>query len=157
GAVELRADPVYVGRAVECAIRTEDAMVSRKHSMIRFDQGRYWVEDLGSSNGTHVNDVKIQRQVLSHNDVVRCGSLWLRYIEEGPMYQPQPQPQSQPQPRPPSGGMAAPTQAADLGFASTVATQARQSNPGLSSQSGAGASPRPAQKGPGDPPSVVVN
>src|SRR5450432_540238 len=126
GAVELRADPVYVGRAVECAIRTEDAMVSRKHSMIRFDQGRYWVEDLGSSNGTHVNDVKVQRQVLAHNDVVRCGSLWLRYIEEGPLYQP-PIPQGRP-----SGNMgAAPTQAADLGFASTVATPARQSQPGM--------------------------
>jgi chromosome segregation ATPase len=71
---------------MECAIRTDDAMVSRKHSLIRFDQGRYWVEDQGSSNGTHVNDVRVQRQALNHNDVVRCGSLWLRYVEEGQMF-----------------------------------------------------------------------
>src|SRR5262244_4262689 len=83
GAVDLRGEPIWVGRAMECAIRTDDAMVSRKHSMIRFEGGRYWVEDLGSSNGTHVNDAKIQRQALNHNDVVRCGSLWLRYVEEG--------------------------------------------------------------------------
>jgi predicted component of type VI protein secretion system len=84
GAVDLGDEPVYIGRAVECAIRTDDAMVSRRHSLVRFDQGKYWVEDLGSSNGTHVNDVRVQKQLLSHNDVVRCGSLWLRYIEVTP-------------------------------------------------------------------------
>jgi len=77
--------PVYVGRALECAIRTDDAMVSRKHSMIRMEQSRFFVEDLGSSNGTHVNDVRVTKQPLNHNDVVRCGSLWLRYIEDGPV------------------------------------------------------------------------
>src|SRR5215831_16359678 len=86
GAVDLRGEPIWVGRAMECAIRTDDAMVSRKHSMVKFEAGRYWVEDLQSSNGTHVNDVKIQRQALNHNDVVRCGSLWLRYVEEGSPY-----------------------------------------------------------------------
>ena len=77
--------PVYVGRSLDCAIRTDDAMVSRKHSMIRLESGRYWVEDLGSSNGTHVNDQRVSKQSLNHNDVVRCGSLWLRYIEDGPL------------------------------------------------------------------------
>src|SRR5262249_30328912 len=119
GVVELRGDPVWVGRAMECAIRTDDAMVSRKHSMIRFEGGRYWVEDLGSSNGTHVNDAKIQRQALNHNDVVRCGSLWLRYVEEGSA-------------SPDIGGpqrtsMAGP---GDIGFASTVATPARPATMG---------------------------
>ncbi len=80
--------PLYVGRALDCAVRTDDAMVSRKHSMIRMENGRFYVEDLGSSNGTHVNDVRITKHPLTHNDVVRCGSLWLRYIEEGPMAMP---------------------------------------------------------------------
>jgi hypothetical protein len=31
-----------------------------------------------------VNDVRVQRQALHHNDVVRCGSLWLRYVEQAP-------------------------------------------------------------------------
>lgn len=80
--------PTYVGRALDCAIRTDDAMVSRKHSMIRMEGGAFVVEDLGSSNGTHVNDVRVTKQPLAHNDVVRCGSLWLRYVEEGPVSQP---------------------------------------------------------------------
>ena len=77
--------PLYVGRALDCAIRTDDAMVSRKHSMIRMENGRFFVEDLGSSNGTHVNDVRVTKHLLNHNDVVRCGSLWLRYVEDGPI------------------------------------------------------------------------
>jgi hypothetical protein len=84
GGVELRDQPVYIGRAVDCAIRTDDAMVSRKHSMVTFQDGRYWIEDLDSSNGTHVNDVRVKRQALAHNDVVRCGSLWLRFVEDAP-------------------------------------------------------------------------
>ncbi|HTE56144.1 MAG TPA: FHA domain-containing protein [Kofleriaceae bacterium] len=84
GHVDLNpAAPLYVGRALDCAVRTDDAMVSRKHSMIRMENGRFYVEDLGSSNGTHVNDIRVTKHPLSHNDVVRCGSLWLRYVEDG--------------------------------------------------------------------------
>src|SRR5215470_10128895 len=123
GAVDLRGDPVWVGRAMECAIRTDDAMVSRKHSLIKFEGGRYWVEDLGSSNGTHVNDVKVQRQALNHNDVVRCGSLWLRYIEDGPLQASSYGSGSQ-QPTSMVGGGAT-AMGEGLGYASTVATPAR--------------------------------
>src|SRR5262244_623848 len=83
GSVDLLNDPVYVGRAVDCAIRTDDAMVSRRHSVIKLADGQYWVEDLQSANGTEVNTVKVQRQALSHNDTVRCGSLWLRFVIDG--------------------------------------------------------------------------
>lgn len=82
--------PCYVGRALDCAIRTDDAMVSRKHSMIRMENGTYYVEDLGSSNGTHVNNQRVSKHRLTHNDVVRCGSLLLRYVEDGPLVAPGP-------------------------------------------------------------------
>src|SRR5262245_55162017 len=163
GVVELRGEPVWVGRAMECAIRTDDAMVSRKHSMIRFDQGRYWVEDLGSSNGTHVNDVKVQRQALNHNDVVRCGSLWLRYVEDGPMGgfaagppmggmggQPMGAPRTQilnPSPAVPSA-----PPATDFGFQSTVATPRAPTqglSPGLGQGLGGGAISPPSFSGGG--------
>lgn len=103
GAVDLRTEPVYIGRAVECAVRTDDAMVSRRHSLLTWVDGHYWIEDLGSSNGTHVNDVRVQRQALHHNDVVRCGSLWLRYVEQAA------QPVSAPPaPTPPPAAIASP-------------------------------------------------
>jgi hypothetical protein len=74
-------------------------MVSRKHSIIRMEAGRFCVEDLGSSNGTHVNEVRVTKQALNHNDVVRCGSLWLRFVEGPPARQ-----QGPTEPPPSSGG-----------------------------------------------------
>src|SRR5688572_22250845 len=172
GAVELRGEIVYIGRAVECAVRTDDAMVSRKHSLIRFDQGRYWVEDLGSSNGTHVNDVRVQRQALNHNDVVRCGSLWLRYVEDGPVFAGGPAPgmgggmgmpmsgspktQMLPgamSPPPPTPSMAPSPPPQNFGFESTVATP-RMPTQGLA-QGGLGGALSPPSYGGGGAGGVV--
>jgi hypothetical protein len=84
GSVELSAtDTVYVGRGLECAIRTDDGMVSRRHSQIRMEGGRYVVEDLGSSNGTLLNNIRVQKQALGHADVIQCGSLMIRFVDEG--------------------------------------------------------------------------
>jgi hypothetical protein len=83
GTVDLSpTETVYVGRGLECAIRTDDGMVSRRHSQIRMEGGRYVVEDLGSANGTHLNNTRIQKQALGHADVVQCGSLTIRFVDE---------------------------------------------------------------------------
>ncbi|MGZ3407558.1 MAG: FHA domain-containing protein, partial [Polyangia bacterium] len=63
------------------AVRTDDAMVSRKNCKISLSGGRWVVEDLGSSNGTFVNEVRVQKQALNHADVVRCGTLQVRFVE----------------------------------------------------------------------------
>lgn len=58
-----------------------DAGVSRRHAIIIWSDGRYYVEDLGSANGTFVNDerVEAQRRVSLHNgDELRFGMLELR-------------------------------------------------------------------------------
>ncbi|MBC7973509.1 MAG: FHA domain-containing protein, partial [Myxococcales bacterium] len=84
GTVELSpTETVYVGRGLECAIRTDDGMVSRRHSQIRMEGGRFVVEDLGSANGTHLNNTRVQKQALGHTDVIQCGSLMIRFIDEG--------------------------------------------------------------------------
>lgn len=137
--------PCYVGRALDCAIRTDDAMVSRKHSMIRMEGGGYWVEDLGSSNGTLVNDQRVSKQQLKHNDVVRCGSLWLRYIEEGPLQSAAASASPFKAPGASPGGMAGASSAAASGFGG-----------GHSGFAGAGASPPgiPGRNGGGAPPDL---
>lgn len=73
---------VFIGRAADCAIRTDDAMVSRKNCRISNSGGRFVVEDLGSSNGTFVNEQRIQRHNLNNSDVIRCGSLQVRFVDE---------------------------------------------------------------------------
>jgi chromosome segregation ATPase len=155
GQVALAPDtPCYVGRALDCAIRTDDAMVSRKHSMIRMENGAYYVEDLGSSNGTHVNNQRVSKHPLTHNDVVRCGSLLLRYVEDGPLVADAPggaaaRP-AMPQPAPPQaaqGGYGAhPGQASGAGYSAAPAGQP----PGA--QGGYGAGPGLATPNYGPPP-----
>ena len=75
--VDLGADPLLIGRATECAIQTQDAMVSRRHARILWDGG-YWIEDLGSANGVYVGSERVPRAPLRPGDEVRCGSLTLR-------------------------------------------------------------------------------
>src|SRR6478735_6821428 len=92
GTVELSpTDTVFVGRGLECAIRTDDGMVSRRHAQFRNENGRFVVEDLGSANGTHLNNTRVQKQALGHTDVIQCGSLVIRFIDEGGVQVVQPQ------------------------------------------------------------------
>ncbi|HWE26457.1 MAG TPA: FHA domain-containing protein, partial [Polyangia bacterium] len=79
--VDIVPDGAFLGRGADCAVRTDDAMVSRKNCKISFAGGRWVVEDLGSSNGTFVNEVRVQKQALNHADVVRCGTLQVRFVE----------------------------------------------------------------------------
>ena len=92
GTIDLGSEAVYIGRSHDCAIHTDDAVVSRKHAVVRFLDNRYWIEDLGSANGIEIGNKTVLRHELSHNDAVRCGALWLRYVEDDP---------SLPQPLPP--------------------------------------------------------
>jgi pSer/pThr/pTyr-binding forkhead associated (FHA) protein len=71
-----------VGRAVDNDLVFDDPSLSRKHARIHREAGRMEVEDLGSSNGTFVNNRKIGRSVASPGDVVRFGDLNFR-VEGG--------------------------------------------------------------------------
>src|SRR5687767_4111561 len=66
---------------MDCAIRTDDAMVSRHHARLIWGGGGYVLEDLGSANGVFYQEQKVQSHLLKHGDAVRCGSLWLRYVD----------------------------------------------------------------------------
>ncbi len=77
-------DEVTIGRSEVSTIAVDVPNVSRKHARIFLDQGRCWVEDLGSTNGTHVNDVEIVGpQCLGNGDLVTTGSLVFKFIVGG--------------------------------------------------------------------------
>jgi serine/threonine protein kinase len=70
---------VIIGRAGNLAI--PDARVSRRHARVYRDQDTFLVEDLGSSNGTYVNDQRISgSHTLQHDDVIRVGSRRVRFV-----------------------------------------------------------------------------
>jgi hypothetical protein len=81
GTIDLGAAEVKIGRAVDCAIRTDDAMVSRYHARVYWGGQGFVLEDNGSANGVFYQDVRVQTHVFKHGDAVRCGSLWLRFID----------------------------------------------------------------------------
>jgi predicted component of type VI protein secretion system len=65
-----------IGRASECKLRPNSDMVSRRHSMIAVSEGRATIRDLGSRNGTIVNDKKITGEhELRTGDKIKVGPL----------------------------------------------------------------------------------
>ncbi len=76
----LDGDVHVVGRDPSCDILLDDPSASRRHAILRLDGGEYWVEDLGSKNGTLVNDERVHRHRLSHRDEIVLGSVEIRYL-----------------------------------------------------------------------------
>ncbi|MCB9537932.1 MAG: FHA domain-containing protein [Myxococcales bacterium] len=71
-----------VGRHPDCDIVIADASVSRRHCAVAYDDGGFRIADLGSANGTLVNDVLVSRRHLANHDVVRCGTYVLQFFED---------------------------------------------------------------------------
>lgn len=63
-----------VGRAPECELRLEDTYASQQHARLFAKNNSWFVEDLGSTNGTFVNDQKLAAPaMLQPGDKVRVG------------------------------------------------------------------------------------
>src|SRR3954469_16067839 len=80
--IPLKKDKFLIGRAKECALRAGSEAISRRHcAIIRRDE-RWTVRDLGSRNGTHVNDERITKEVpLNDGDELRVGPLKFRVAQ----------------------------------------------------------------------------
>jgi pSer/pThr/pTyr-binding forkhead associated (FHA) protein len=63
-----------IGRAPECELRVEDTYASQQHARLFAKNNSWFVEDLGSTNGTFVNDQKLAAPaMLQPGDKVRVG------------------------------------------------------------------------------------
>jgi pSer/pThr/pTyr-binding forkhead associated (FHA) protein len=64
-----------VGRAAGCQITVDDSFVSQLHARVFARDGRYLVEDLGSTNGTYLNRQKVAGpMVISRGDRLQVGN-----------------------------------------------------------------------------------
>jgi pSer/pThr/pTyr-binding forkhead associated (FHA) protein len=71
---------VVIGRE-QVDVLIDDPEVSRRHASVRAMNGRLQIADLGSSNGTYVNGVKVrQARMLEDGDEVRIGRVLLRVV-----------------------------------------------------------------------------
>lgn len=87
---ELEQPEVRIGRRADNDIRIDEISVSGQHALIEAVPNAYldgtvdyYITDCGSTNGTLVNDIRIDgRQRLNSNDVVRIGWNEFRFIDE---------------------------------------------------------------------------
>jgi hypothetical protein len=78
---DLDSRPLTVGRGTQNDVSIDgDEFASARHVRIEPRRDGVWVSDIGSTNGTYVNGVRIDRpRKLARGDVVRVGETELRY------------------------------------------------------------------------------
>lgn len=77
---KLDKDKISLGRKPQNDIQIDDAAISSKHAMFVRESSEYlddhfdyFIEDMKSTNGTLVNGIGIERQLLKHGDVIQVG------------------------------------------------------------------------------------
>src|SRR6185369_15386191 len=73
------------GRTRDATIPLESNTISRRHAeMVKDPFGRWWIRDLGSRNGTHVNGNRNTESIIKPGDLIQLGdySLTLASPEE---------------------------------------------------------------------------
>jgi uncharacterized protein YegL len=71
--VSLR-DNMIIGRSRTCSIYIPDPSVSRQHARLRYSNGQWFIQDMGSSSGVYLNGAKVKASALRSGDQVRVGS-----------------------------------------------------------------------------------
>ncbi|MDX8395903.1 MAG: FHA domain-containing protein [Mariprofundaceae bacterium] len=93
--IPLEQEETTIGRKPENSIHVDNLAVSGHHCRILKIGSKIILEDLGSTNGTLVNDKQVTKSILKHGDVVLVGKHTLTFIslDEGPV-----QAESEPEP-----------------------------------------------------------
>jgi hypothetical protein len=71
--------PVLLGRDPACAVRLLDAGVSERHAKIERRADGYYLVDLGSANGVHINGQRVGEQRLANGDEIGLGGVRMTF------------------------------------------------------------------------------
>ncbi len=78
----LKEDQCYtLGRGQGSDINMPHEAISRKHALIKWGDGGFWIQDTGSKNGTIVNGKEIKKKRLTDNDLIEIYPWRIRYKE----------------------------------------------------------------------------
>ncbi len=76
---EFSKDKIIIGRATDCDIILKKKNISKHHAEIILKSGRIFVKDLNSTNGTEINNKKINAvMVISPSDIIKIGDYYLK-------------------------------------------------------------------------------
>lgn len=81
--IDLGVGDLVIGRGTDCDFRIGERSVSRAHCRVFTRDGGFWVEDLGSTNRSFVNDEEIQSRRLVDGDQLRVGKTVLKFLDAG--------------------------------------------------------------------------
>jgi pSer/pThr/pTyr-binding forkhead associated (FHA) protein len=83
--VPLTQATATIGRLPDNTVRIDNLAVSGHHARISWEQDHYVLEDLGSLNGTYVNNERVGKATLKHGDNVKIGKHLVEFKHEGPV------------------------------------------------------------------------
>ncbi len=78
----LDQEEVMVGRNEDCDIKVDDVEISRQHLRLVNENRRWFVQDLGSTNGTFVNKLRVDRFMVNPGDRIKAGRTFFRFNVE---------------------------------------------------------------------------
>lgn len=78
--VELEWEPVEIGTAPGCQLRITDPTAPPVIARIELRNDYYWIVNIGGD--CEIRGERFAARQLAHNDAVRCGSLWIRFIAD---------------------------------------------------------------------------
>ena len=79
---QLAEEDVVIGRTIDCEVHLSVNNVSRRHALISFRNEEYQIEDLGSTNGTYVNGIKIEKCILRNNDQIEIAGVKIIFKDQ---------------------------------------------------------------------------
>ena len=83
--VDLGERTISVGRLGSCELPIDEPQASRKHFELQKRSGAFWVRDLGSKNGTYLNDTRLDGEAaLKDGDRLRVGTTVMAYESAPP-------------------------------------------------------------------------
>lgn len=71
-----------VGRRMDRDVVLDRPTVSSKHAALHLDNGKVVIEDLGSTNGTWVNGVRVGKRTLADNDFIEIGGCYMLFVDQ---------------------------------------------------------------------------
>jgi len=80
----LRDDSISIGRSSDADLVVPDTFLSRLHARLYREGSHFWIEDLDSSNGTWVNDRRVEKPTEIHpGDEVRLSTSYITLLSDG--------------------------------------------------------------------------